>query len=109
MLRCFCAVYSAQVRAQNAGFVYVTNSQGSNGTGTPAILGFAVNPISSVTSGYFAPSGADNPPLHTLGNTASTPDGPYCYGSTSCFPANTYHSANCWVDVLFQHEAQLLC
>ncbi|PYU79106.1 MAG: hypothetical protein DMG50_24970 [Acidobacteria bacterium] len=57
----------------------------------------------SLTSGYFASSGADNPPLHALANASSTPDGPYCYGSTSCFPANTYHSTNYWVDVLFQH------
>ncbi len=55
----------------------------------------------SVSSNYFTSSGADNAPLHAIRNTASTPNGPYCYGASSCFPANTYSSTNYWVDVAF--------
>jgi len=55
----------------------------------------------SVSSNYFTSSGADNAPLHAIANAASTPNGPYCYGASSCFPANTYSSTNYWVDVAF--------
>ncbi len=55
----------------------------------------------SVSSNYFTSSGADNAPLHAIRNTAATPNGPYCYGASSCFPANTYSSTNYWVDVAF--------
>jgi hypothetical protein len=52
-------------------------------------------------AGYFASSGINHSPLHTYANTASTPEGPYTYGSTSAFPTSTYNSANYWVDVVF--------
>ena len=55
----------------------------------------------SVTGAYFATSGVDNPPLHALADTSSTPDGPFAYGSTSQFPTNIYNSGNYWVDVVF--------
>ena len=55
----------------------------------------------SATSNYFSTTGADNGPLHALVNTSSTPDGPYCYGSRSCFPTGNYLSSNYWVDVVF--------
>ncbi len=55
----------------------------------------------SVSSNYFTSSGADNAPLHAIRNAASTPNGPYCYGASSCFPVNTYSSTNYWVDVAF--------
>jgi N,N-dimethylformamidase beta subunit-like protein/uncharacterized protein DUF4082/fibronectin type III domain protein len=45
-------------------------------------------------------SGVDNPPLHAIADSTS-PNGVYAYGSGSSFPANTYHAANYWVDVLY--------
>jgi len=50
---------------------------------------------------YFARSGADNAPLHAPANGAGSANGLYAFGSTSVFPANTYQSANFWVDVVF--------
>ncbi len=55
----------------------------------------------SDTNNAFATAGVDHAPLHALANTSSTPDGPFCYGSTSCFPTSTYSSSNYWVDVAF--------
>ncbi|HKV25419.1 MAG TPA: DUF4082 domain-containing protein, partial [Candidatus Acidoferrum sp.] len=55
----------------------------------------------SVTNSNFATAGVDNPPLHALANSTSTADGPYCYGSSSCFPTATYQASNYWVDVIF--------
>jgi len=62
----------------------------------------------SDTNSYFATSGADHAPLHALANTSSTHDGPFCYGSTSCFPTSTYSSSNYWVDVAFTSTAAAL-
>ncbi len=39
----------------------------------------------SDTNNAFATAGVDHAPLHALANTSSTPDGPFCYGSTSLF------------------------
>src|SRR5712672_889958 len=50
---------------------------------------------------FFATAGVDNAPLHALANTTSTPNGPFCYGTTSCFPTASYNSSNYWVDVAF--------
>ncbi len=55
----------------------------------------------SDTNNYFRTSGVDHAPLHALANTTSTHDGPFCYGSSSCFPTSTYSSSNYWVDVAF--------
>ncbi len=55
----------------------------------------------SVDDGYFANSGADNPPLHALSNGASGGNGVYNYSSTPTFPNSTYNSSNYWVDVVF--------
>jgi hypothetical protein len=52
-------------------------------------------------SGYFATAGVDNGVLHALQDGVSGGDGVYQYGSTSAFPANTFGSANYWVDVVF--------
>jgi len=51
--------------------------------------------------GYFATTGVDNGPLHALKNGVSGGNGVYAYGATSSFPANTFNSANYWVDVVF--------
>jgi hypothetical protein len=45
-------------------------------------------------------NGVDNPPLHAIADSTS-PNGVYAYGAGSSFPANTYHGANYWVDVLY--------
>jgi hypothetical protein len=55
----------------------------------------------SDTTNYFATTGVDRAPLHALANASSTHDGPFCYGSTSCFPTSTWRSSNYWVDVSF--------
>jgi hypothetical protein len=62
----------------------------------------------SDTNNFFATSGVNNAPLHALANTSSTHDGPFCYGSTSCFPTSTYSSSNYWVDVAFTSTAAAL-
>lgn len=45
-------------------------------------------------------------PLHVLVNTASIPDGPFCYGDTSCFPTSIYNESKYWVDVVFSTTPQ---
>ena len=55
----------------------------------------------SANLNYFA-TAVDSPPLHALANGVSGGNGVYAYGSTSLFPAQTYSSANYWVDVMFQ-------
>ena len=62
----------------------------------------------SDTNNFFATSGVNNAPLHALANTSSTHDGPFCYGSNSCFPTSTYSSSNYWVDVAFTSTAAAL-
>jgi hypothetical protein len=49
---------------------------------------------------YFAGRGVDNPPLHALQDTSTTPDGVFSYGSGG-FPSDTWTSTNYWVDVVF--------
>ncbi len=51
---------------------------------------------------YFASSGADNGNLHALKDGVNGGDGVYLYTSSSDFPTDTYHSANYYVDVVFQ-------
>jgi uncharacterized protein DUF4082 len=50
---------------------------------------------------YFAAAGVDSPPLHALQDGAAGGDGVYQYGGGG-FPAQSYHSGNYWVDVVFQ-------
>jgi hypothetical protein len=80
--------------AINANTVYVASYHCANGH-------WSVNPY------YFASLGMDNPPLHAMVNTSSTPDGPFTYGSASAFPRSTHNSANYWVDVIFVASAPL--
>ncbi len=61
---------------------------------------------------YFAPAGhysytsqglatgADNPPLHAVANSADV-NGVYAYGGTSTFPTSSYRASNYGVDVMF--------
>ena len=51
--------------------------------------------------GYFADQGVDNAPLHALRDGEDGPNGVYRYGTGGGFPANTWRSANYWVDVVF--------
>jgi hypothetical protein len=53
------------------------------------------------TGDYFAAAGVDSAPLHALEDGVDGPSGVYHYGSASAFPSDTYHSANYWVDVVF--------
>jgi hypothetical protein len=62
----------------------------------------------SDTNNYFATTGVNNAPLHALANGSSAHDGPFCYGTTSCFPSSTYASSNYWVDVAFTSAAASL-
>jgi hypothetical protein len=62
----------------------------------------------SDTNNYFSTSGVDHAPLHALANTSGNHDGPFCYGSGSCFPNSTYSSSNYWVDVAFTSSAAAL-
>lgn len=55
----------------------------------------------SADRNYFAAAGVDNPPLHALANSVSTPDGVYAYGSSSTFPNQSSTAVNYWVDVAF--------
>nr|WP_210420245.1 Ig-like domain-containing protein [Aquisphaera giovannonii] len=54
---------------------------------------------------YFSGSGVTNGPLHALAAGVDGPNGVYSYGSSSTFPTKDYHSANYWVDVLFNTTA----
>ena len=59
----------------------------------------------------FTTAGVDNPPLHAVQNTATTPNGVFTYDITTgcnvavkpCFPTTSFNSANYWVDVAFQN------
>jgi hypothetical protein len=55
----------------------------------------------SANDSYFASSTFDHAPLHALADGVDGPNGLYHYGSSSAFPSDTYHSANYWVDVVF--------
>jgi hypothetical protein len=55
----------------------------------------------SATSGFFATSGLDAPPIHLLQNGVDGPNGVYRYGSGSAFPTSTFNSANYWVDIVY--------
>src|SRR2546430_8608949 len=53
---------------------------------------------------YFAASGADNAPLHSLANGNGAANGVYAYGNGTVFPTSTTQ-ANYWVDVAFTPAA----
>jgi hypothetical protein len=55
----------------------------------------------AATGGAFS-SAVDNPPLHAVANTATSPNGVYAYGATNAFPSNSFNSTNYWVDPIFQ-------
>ncbi|MBZ5648611.1 MAG: DUF4082 domain-containing protein, partial [Acidobacteriia bacterium] len=55
----------------------------------------------SLTSKYFATSGADNPPLHAPASGAVGGNGVYKYGASTVYPANSYNATNYWVDIVF--------
>ncbi|HEX9338369.1 MAG TPA: DUF4082 domain-containing protein, partial [Pseudonocardiaceae bacterium] len=54
---------------------------------------------------YFATTGVDNAPLHALRDGVDGGNGVYRYGTGGVFPANTYRSANYWVDAVFDTGA----
>jgi len=54
----------------------------------------------SVSQGYFATAGFDNPPLHALQDGASGGNAVYLQGAGG-FPVNSINSDNFWVDVVF--------
>ncbi len=62
---------------------------------------FAPSGHYSATSGYFAASGADNPPVHFPADGAIGSNGVYSYSAGSRFPVSTFASTNYWVDVVF--------
>ncbi len=49
---------------------------------------------------FFQNSAVNNPPLHALQNSSSTPNGLYVYGQSG-FPNQTWDASNYWVDVVF--------
>ena len=55
----------------------------------------------SLTSKYFATSGADNPPLHAPASGAVGGNGVYKYGASTVYPANSYNATNYCVDIVF--------
>jgi hypothetical protein len=55
----------------------------------------------SDTSGFFARSGADAPPLHFLANGVDGSNGIYSYSPTSTFPTSSFNATNYWVDVVY--------
>lgn len=55
----------------------------------------------SDTSGYFAKSGFDAPPLHFLQDGVDGLNGVYGYGQSANFPTSSFNSGNYWVDVVY--------
>jgi hypothetical protein len=54
----------------------------------------------SLTSGTFASSATDSPPLHAVSNQISA-NGVFAYSVANAFPTSAFGGANYWVDVLF--------
>jgi hypothetical protein len=68
--------------------------------GTSYVASYHSNGFYSATSDYFQ---ADH---HNGALTApANGNGVYAYGNASSFPANTFHSTNYWVDVVFAPDA----
>ena len=59
----------------------------------------------SANPGFFAGTGADNPPLHALVDGVDGSNGAFSYSSTSAYPSNSYNAANYWVDVIYAPAA----
>jgi hypothetical protein len=71
-------------------------------TGTTYVVSYlAPSGHYAATGGAFS-SAVDNPPLHAVANTATSPNGVYAYGATNAFPSNSFNSTNYWVDPIFQ-------
>ncbi|MCM4084863.1 DUF4082 domain-containing protein [Paractinoplanes hotanensis] len=62
---------------------------------------YAPNGRYAADDNTFATAGVDNEPLHALRNGVDGGNGVYRYGAGGGFPANTWMSANYWVDVVF--------
>ena len=62
---------------------------------------YAPNGRYAADDSTFATAGVDNEPLHALRNGVDGGNGVYRYGAGGGFPANTWMSANYWVDVVF--------
>lgn len=70
--------------------------------GTPYVASyFAPQGHYSLSTGYFASSGKDQPPLHALEDGVSGANGVFIYSSSGAFPTGSFNSANYWVDVLY--------
>jgi Domain of unknown function (DUF4082)/Fibronectin type III domain len=54
----------------------------------------------SLTSGAFASSAIDSPPLHAVSNQISA-NGVFAYSVANAFPTSAFGGANYWVDALF--------
>jgi hypothetical protein len=61
----------------------------------------------SADDNYFI-SGVDNPPLHALANSVSSPNGVYAYGAGSVFPTSGFNADNYWVDVEFATDVGIV-
>lgn len=61
--------------------------------------GYAVDPA------FFAAGDVVNGPLVGVGNTGSTPNGLFRYGSGGGFPTGSWNAGNYWVDVEFTPNA----
>ena len=69
---------------------------------TTYVAGYhAPNGRYSVTGAAFSGGGVTNSPLTALANAVSA-NGLYRYTTAPAFPANTFNSANYWVDVMFE-------
>lgn len=66
---------------------------------------FAPNGGYAFDSFYFANSGFQNGPLYFLRDGENGGNGVYVYSASTSFPANTWQSANYWVDVVFTTSA----
>lgn len=62
---------------------------------------YAPNGRYSVTSGFFATSGADNGVLHAPANAVVGGNGVFSYGAGGGFPTESWEASNYWVDVAF--------
>ncbi|WP_306214297.1 DUF4082 domain-containing protein [Actinoplanes sp. RD1] len=66
---------------------------------------YAPNGRYATDEGTFATAGVDNAPLHALRDGQDGANGVYRYGTGGGFPAETWQSANYWVDVVFDTMA----
>ncbi|MEF7616706.1 N,N-dimethylformamidase beta subunit family domain-containing protein [Aquincola sp. MAHUQ-54] len=55
----------------------------------------------AATSGFFATTGVDTPPMHLLRDGVAGGNGLYAYSGSPTFPNATYQSTNYWVDAVF--------